>query len=126
GHQAAAGPPVEHALPSVVGTARAGAQITGLNGTWTGSGTITYTYAWDRCDGLGNGCAPVAGADRPTYLLTSADVGKTLGLVLTAKNASGSTVANASLVGPIAASSTTIADVGRPFVSGTAATGSKL
>ncbi|HEY2074128.1 MAG TPA: hypothetical protein VGG88_11190 [Gaiellaceae bacterium] len=125
GHSAAAGP-VEHALPSVVGTARAGSQITGLNGTWTGSGTITYAYSWDRCDALGNGCAKIAGATRATYPLTSTDAGKTLGLVVTAKNASGSTVANASLVGPIAASSSTLADVGRPFVSGTAITGSTL
>ncbi len=120
GHQAAAGPPAEHALPSVVGMARAGAQITGLNGTWTGTGTITYTYGWDRCDALGDDCERIAGATRATYLLTSADVGKTLGFVLTAKNASGSTVANASLVGPVAPSSSTLADVGRPFVSGTA------
>jgi hypothetical protein len=125
GHQAASAPVVK-ALPSVVGTARAGAQITGLNGTWAGSGTIAYTYAWDRCDALGNDCSPVAGATRATYLLTSADVGKTLGLVLTGKNASGSTAANASLVGPVAPSSSTLADVGRPFVSGTAATGSTL
>ncbi len=125
GHHTASAPVVK-APPSVVGTARAGAQITGLNGTWGGSGTITYTYAWDRCDALGGACARVEGATRPTYLLTDADVGKTLGLVLTAKNASGSTAVDASLVGPIAPSSNTLADVGRPFVSGTAATGSTL
>ena len=44
------GGPVAKALPAVVGTARVGEQITGTNGTWTGSGTISYTYRWDRCD----------------------------------------------------------------------------
>ena len=46
--------PVAKALPAVVGTARVGEQITGTNGTWTGSGTISYTYRWDRCDAAGN------------------------------------------------------------------------
>ena len=124
GHQAAAGP-VNTALPSVVGAARAGAQITGLDGTWTGSG-ITYTYSWVRCDALGNGCQQVSGATRATYLLTSADVDKTLGFSVTAKNSSGSVVAAAGLVGPIAPSSNTLADIGRPFVSGAPAAGATL
>ncbi len=117
--------PVNGALPSVVGTARVGQQITGTNGTWTGSGTISYTYRWDRCDAAGNGCAQLAGATRLTYLSTPADVGKTLGLVVTAKNASASVVADAGLIGPIAAASA-LADIGRPFVSGTAIPGATL
>ncbi|HEX5247638.1 MAG TPA: hypothetical protein VFW41_10975 [Gaiellaceae bacterium] len=117
--------PVNGALPSVVGTARVGEQITGANGTWTGTGTISYTYRWDRCDAAGNGCAQVAGATRLTYLLTPADVGKTLGLVVTAKNASGSAAADAGLIGPIAAASA-LADIGRPFASGTATVGATL
>ncbi len=117
--------PVNGALPSVVGTARAGEQITGTNGAWTGSGTISYSYRWDRCDAAGNGCAQVVGATRLTYLLTPADVSKTLGLVVTAKNASGSTVADAGLIGPIAPASA-FADIGRPFVSGTATVGATL
>lgn len=117
--------PVNHALPSVIGTARVGEQITGTNGTWTGTGTISYTYRWDRCDAAGNGCAQVAGATRLTYLSTPADVGKTLGLVVTAKNASGSVVSDAGLIGPIAAASA-LADIGRPFISGTATVGATL
>jgi len=117
--------PVAKALPAVVGTARVGEQITGTNGTWTGSGTISYAYRWDRCDAAGNNCTPVAGATRLTYPLTPADVGKALGLVVTAKDASGSTVADAGLIGPIAAASA-LANIGRPFVSGTASVGATL
>ncbi|HUZ99394.1 MAG TPA: hypothetical protein VMU74_08540 [Gaiellaceae bacterium] len=117
--------PVNRALPLVVGTARVGEQITGTNGTWAGTGTISYTYRWDRCDAAGNGCAQIAGASRLTYLSTPADLGKTLGLVVTAKNASGSAVADAGLIGPIAAASA-LADIGRPFVSGTATVGATL
>lgn len=97
-----------------------------MDGTWTGAGTITYAYSWDRCDALGNGCARIAGATHATYLLTSADAGKTIGLIVTAKMSSGSASADAGLVGPIAAASETLASVGRPFVSGAAAAGSTL
>jgi len=118
--------PTPKALPSVVGTARAGAQLTGLNGTWASTGAISYTYSWDRCDALGNGCTTIAGATRPTYLLTNADVGKTVGLIVTAKTATGSASADAGLVGPVGPAAGAIAAVGRPAVSGTAATGSTL
>ena len=124
GHHAAFGP-VNHALPSVVGTARAGAQITGTSGTWSGSGTVSYSYRWDRCDAAGNNCSQISGAALPTYPLTSADVGKTLGLVVTAKDSSGTAVADANLIGPIAASSA-FANIGRPLVAGKAAVGSQL
>ena len=124
GHQAASGP-VNHALPSVVGTARAGSQITGTSGTWTGTGTVLYSYRWDRCDAAGNSCSQIAGAALPTYSLTSADIGKTLGLVVSAKDASGSAVVDANLVGPIAPAST-LANIGRPLVAGKAAVGSQL
>lgn len=124
GHQAMSGP-VNHALPSVVGTARAGSQITGTSGTWTGSGTVSFSYRWDRCDAAGNSCAQIPGAALPTYALTSADVGKTLGLVVTAKDSNGTAVADANLIGPIALASA-FANIGRPLVAGKAAVGSQL
>jgi Ig domain of plant-specific actin-binding protein len=124
GHQVTSGPAL-HALPSVVGTARAGSQITGTSGTWTGSGTVSYSYRWDRCDAAGDNCAQISGAALPTYGLTSADVGKTLGLVVTAKDSTGTVVADANLIGPIA-SSGALANIGRPLVAGTAAVGSEL
>jgi Ig domain of plant-specific actin-binding protein len=126
GHQAAnSTPPVNHALPAVVGTARAGSQITGSSGTWSGTGTISYSYRWDRCDAAGNSCAQISGAALPTYPLTSADVGKTLGLVVTAKDSSGTAVSYANLIGPVAAASA-LANIGRPIVAGTPAVGAKL
>lgn len=124
GHAAAAGP-VNHALPSVVGTARAGSQITGTSGTWSGSGTVSYSYRWDRCDAAGNNCGQIAGAALPTYLLTNADVGRTLGLVVTARDSTGTVVRNANLIGPIASGSA-LANIGRPLVAGSAVVGSPL
>src|SRR5206468_4070067 len=43
-----------------------------------------------RCDGAGGKCVDIAGATGSSYLVTSADVGSTLRLLVTASNAQGS------------------------------------
>jgi len=113
------------ALPSVVGTARAGSQITGSSGTWAATGTISYSYEWYRCDDIGKTCTAISGAALPTYLLTQADVGKTVEFTVTAKDSSGTAVATASLIGPVAAPSQ-LASIGRPVVTGAPKVGSTL
>jgi hypothetical protein len=113
------------AVPSVVGTARAGSQVTGSSGTWAAAGTISYSYKWSRCDDAGTTCTAIAGAVLPTYLLSSADVGKTVAFSVTAKDSSGTAVAEASLIGPIAPA-LKLASIGRPVVTGAARIGSTL
>jgi hypothetical protein len=113
------------ALPSVVGTARAGSQVTGSSGTWAATGTISYSYKWYRCDDAGKACTAIAGAALPTYLLTAADVGQTLQFTVTAKDSAGTAVATASLIGPIAPASQ-LASIGRPVVTGAPKVGSTL
>jgi len=122
---AAAAGPANRALPTVVGLARVGEQITGSSGTWSGSGTVSYSFQWNRCDTSGNGCAVITGAVLPTYRLTAADVGKTVGLTVTAKDSNGTASASASLVGPIAPASS-LASIGRPAISGSVRVGSTL
>jgi hypothetical protein len=113
------------ALPSVVGTARAGSQVTGSSGTWAATGTISYSYTWYRCDDIGKTCTAISGAVLPTYLLTQADVGKTVEFTVTAKDSSGTAVATASLIGPVAPPSQ-LASIGRPVVTGAPKVGSIL
>jgi hypothetical protein len=48
---AAAGAPVNTSLPTVTGSAAVGQTLTANPGTWVGSGSITYSYQWQRCDG---------------------------------------------------------------------------
>ncbi len=82
--------PVNTALPAISGTAQQGSTFTASNGSWSNSPT-SYAYQWQRCDGAGAACVTISGATSSTFGLTSADVGKTLRVVVTASNAGGST-----------------------------------
>jgi hypothetical protein len=82
-------PPANSALPSITGTAKQGQVLTASKGTWSGSPT-TYAYQWQDCDSKGNNCTNTSGATSATHTLTSADVGHTVRVVVTAANAGGS------------------------------------
>jgi hypothetical protein len=88
--------PTNTAAPSIAGTAQTGQTLTAANGTWTSDTTPTYGYQWERCDALGNSCIAINGATGQTYVVQSADEGKTLRVAVTAKNASGSASATSS------------------------------
>ena len=74
---AAAGP-TNTSRPALTGTVREGQTLTASNGTWSGTGSITYGYQWQRCDDKGAACANVDGATNNTYTLATADVGSTI------------------------------------------------
>lgn len=80
--------------PSILGTAVEGSTLTTDGGTWAADAPITLTYAWTRCGVAGDGCTTIAGAAGETYTLTSADVGSTLRVVVTATDAHGSASAS--------------------------------
>jgi beta-glucanase (GH16 family) len=82
-------PPVNTALPTISGTPTAGQTLQGSTGTWTNSPT-SYARQWLRCDTAGANCVAIAGATSASYLLASADVGKTIRVRVTATNAAGS------------------------------------
>src|SRR5205807_2508673 len=86
----AAAPPANSTLPTITGTARDGQTLTGSNGTWTGTPTVSYAYQWRRCDSAGNNCSNISGATSSTYTLTPTDIGSTIRLLVTATNAVGS------------------------------------
>jgi hypothetical protein len=82
--------PVNTAEPIISGTAKEGNTLTGSTGTWTSSSNITYSYQWLRCDSQGLGCSNIGGANTVHYQLKAADVGHTVRIRVTAKNADGS------------------------------------
>jgi hypothetical protein len=94
--------PVNTALPTISGVASVGQELSASNGTWTG-GVQSYTYQWQRCDANGASCAAVVDATSKTYGVRLIDVGNTLRVVVTAKNASGSTGATSAATGVVTA-----------------------
>jgi hypothetical protein len=60
-------------------------------GNWFGANS--FAYAWSRCDTSGRNCVAITGADESTYLVVSADEGRTLVVTVIASNASGSAFA---------------------------------
>jgi hypothetical protein len=120
----AASAPVNTAAPTVSGAARDGATLTADRGTWTGTAPITYGHQWRRCDAAGAGCANIAGATATTYTLTSADVGATIRVAVSATNAAGSTSAVSTQTAPVAAAAP--ANTAAPTIPGSARDGATL
>jgi predicted actin-binding protein len=86
------GPATSTGVPSVGGggTAADGTTLTANPGTWNGTGPLTYTYQWERCDAAGGNCQDISGATQSSYTPTGNDVGSTIRVVVTATNDAGS------------------------------------
>jgi len=88
---AAPAPPQNTSPPTISGTPQQGQSLAADPGTWSGTQPITFTYQWRRCNRDGGNCTNIAGAVDKTRVPTAADVGRTLRIVVTAKNTDGST-----------------------------------
>jgi hypothetical protein len=113
-----AAPVATATLPQISGSPIAGDTLKATTGTFTGE-EITYTYQW-----LLEG-APITGATGASYLLTNADVGHKLSVVVTATNGGGhanetsALTANVALAAPVATATL-------PQVGGSATVGDTL
>lgn len=85
--------PVNTQAPSVSGSMVEGSTVTVNRGSWSGGGTVTFTYQWLRCDSGGGNCRSIPGATGTQYRLTSNDVGRKVRVNVTARNSAGSTTA---------------------------------
>ncbi len=121
---ASATAPVVAAAPSITGTDQEGQTLTASTGEWSGEGTITYTYQWERCAEEGQDCADIAGAITSTYLLTMGDVGSTVRVVVSATDGGGSTVGVSAPSEPILTA--TLLNTAVPAISGVAQSGETL
>ncbi len=119
-------PPGNTVAPVVTGSTVTTSTLSTSNGTWTESPT-TYTYQWFRCakiqkapgNALASGCSNIGGATGSTYDLVAADVGKFVGVAVTARNVAGSSVKWSKTTAAVTAFPTP-ANTVAPVVSGTA------
>ena len=93
------GPPANTAAPTISGVAAIGSTLTAGSGTWTGTAPITFAFAWRRCDANGAGCTAIAGATSASHVVATGDAGHTLRVIVTARNAAGSTTATSAPTG---------------------------
>jgi hypothetical protein len=87
-------PPSNTASPTISGTPQQGQTLTAAPGSWSGTAPLRYAYQWKRCDTAGASCAAISAATSTAYLLTSADVGSTIRVSVTASNSVGSATAS--------------------------------
>jgi hypothetical protein len=116
--------PVNTSLPSISGVLSDNAKLTADKGGWKGDAPITYSYQWRRCNSSGSGCSNVGG-NSATYNEVSADVGHTMAVIVTAKNAAGQASATSPHTGVVARPQKP-ANVSKPTVSGNVSENSVL
>jgi hypothetical protein len=95
--------PRSTSAPNISGTVQEGSTLTTSTGGWASSSNVTYSYQWQRCSSSGSSCANISGATAQSYKVTSADVGNRLRVLVTARNSDGSSTAESSVTGAVAA-----------------------
>jgi acid phosphatase type 7 len=118
------GAPVNTAPPTITGSTQDGQTLTANGGSWSGTTPLSYAYQWLRCDQTGAGCNPVAGMTAQTYVLTPADVGAAVRVIVTVSNSVGSSSTSSSATSAVAA--TPPANTAVPTISGIAQVGHSL
>jgi hypothetical protein len=109
--------PAAGGQPSVTGSLQVGSTLTVGTGTWTGSTPMTYSFAWQRCDG--SACQFIAQATHQTYVATVTDIGKRLRAQVTARNAVGTgTIFSNVTAGSITAPGTSPVSTAAPSIVG--------
>ncbi len=83
--------PLNTALPTITGVLKEGQLLSVGTGSWSGTEPINFSYQWQLCDPLGEGCVEIEGATGASLALSSGDIGGVLNVVVTATNVAGST-----------------------------------
>ena len=101
--------PAQLSALEISGASEVGGTLTADPGTWTGTPPLSYSYRWEICNGKGESCASVSGADKASYQPVEGDLGSTLRVLVTVSNTDGhaSALSRASAVveAPVAAES---------------------
>jgi hypothetical protein len=98
---ASTGTPANTARPVIDGDATVGNTLTAETGTWTNTPT-SYSVDWLQCDRFGGSCVDT-GVHGRHYTVQLSDLGGTLRVDVTARNASGSATARSARSGVVQA-----------------------
>jgi hypothetical protein len=85
--------PQASGAPTVQGLAMEDETLRASGATWTGPGTITKQFYWQRCNINGEGCSTIEGKVGATYRIVATDVGHRLRVVEAATNEGGTSLA---------------------------------
>jgi hypothetical protein len=123
---ALAAPPREVSPPTLEGNSfRDGRTISAGTGIWANNPT-SFSYRWQRCDpNSGANCVNIGNATSSTYRLRQADVGRSVLVLVTARNADGARTAN-SKPSPVIADDTPPRNTAAPSIAGAAVVGGQL
>ena len=111
-------PPANTAPPTITATAQAGQTLTASAGTWTGA--ATYTYQFVRGATVVATTGPTASVTAP-YTVTTADLGQTIAVKVTASGPGGTASATSAAVPTAPAAGASV-----PTISGTPQQGQTL
>ena len=103
GRRRRAAPPLNTTRPAVGGPGVQGKALTADPGVWEGTGPVSYTYQWQRCDAGGANCQDISGATTQHLRPGATDVGHTLRAVVTATTDAGATTTISAPSAPVVA-----------------------
>jgi RHS repeat-associated protein len=86
--------PANTVAPAISGATQVGQTLSASAGTWSGIPSPSYSYQWESCNGLGEGCMNISGATASSYTLTEAELGDTIVVQVAASNSAGSASAS--------------------------------
>ena len=109
--------PINTIAPVISGIAQRGETLSSTTGTWTGVGTITFAYQWQRDD------TNISGATSSTYVLVAADDNTSITCVVSATDSEGTGTATSNAISPILGVPYNLV---APIASGTAQVGQTL
>jgi streptogramin lyase len=101
GHFAVPWPPSILTAPSVTGETQVGAALSADPGIWSNDPVLSYQ--WQDCNPVGTICSDLTGEDKPQHVVSLADVGHALRVLVIAANLAGEATAVSTSTPQIAA-----------------------